>query len=393
MKGYIIVRCLKLENSAAATLVFDSLRTGFPTTTLECIYLGDFPEVLVELREKCSRENIEIHNWSHKFQTNDQVIQHLVETTNEDFVAIDSDVVFWKAVEWYKPTRMLAGRHIPKHIGPLEDNETQERLHTSLLYFTNLPALRKAILGATPSTQGRFTDFQPFKPVTVALNGVSMFFDSCSVLYHTIGGEAFGKDVLDCYDHLHYGSFHDEVLKLRPEWKDRYMGAFSHIESLKGAHKAQRIFWYQGAFREIQEHLASRIPESALTFILGYGKYVGYIDDLIDEPSNPKTVSETTSYAAKLFSSNYWTENSQYLRVIEQLVHVIYFSSLDWEKAPEAWKRRDARVLSHCGYYMILAVYLHETRDVEATKRLAAKLLELNHAEHLEDLTQLELFS
>lgn len=388
---FIITRCFDLACKESALLVFNTIRVGFPNWPITCIYLGDFDEIKSEIEDKCKIDNITFRDLSLSFQTNDEVIEWLVKNEQQDFLVCDSDMIFWKSLEFYQPINNLAGRHIPRYSCEFTNTLTEERLHTSLLYFSNLPQLRLDIENSFKQLfDGRFTPYNPYKPVITKFKGQSLFYDSCCILYHAIGGEAFGKDILDCYDHLHAGSFYKEIVNELKIPDKQWTGAFSHPESVKGSYRKQRVHWFKSAFKKLEENYTNKLSEDAQTFLYGFGKYVGLIDDLIDEPANAKLVSETTAYAARLFSSNYWTVNSRELLIVEQLVHVIYFTQLKWETDIEAWKRRDARVLNHCGYYLILAVFLLETRNVKLTEEFADILLEINHAEHLEDLTMEE---
>jgi len=388
---FIITRCTDLACKESAYLVFKTIRTGFPTANIHCIYLGDYSEVRQIVEDECVKLNVKFDLHEMRFQTNDQVIEWLVQQEQKDFVVVDSDCVFHSSLEWYNPIQLVAGRHIPEHVEDASGQAllTMERLHTSLMYFSRLPELRQKIGDSFEDfSGGRFAPYNVFRPVVTKQRGQSIFYDSCSILYGAIGGEAFGKDVLDCYDHLHAGSFYNKLVEAKPSLDvNLWQGAFSNPASLKGIHKKQRVYWYKSAFKSMEEKFCSRLSEDAIRFLHGYGNYVALIDDLIDEPNNPERVSKTTAAASKLFSSNFWTKYSYELRVIEQLVHVIYFSSLEWEKSSEAWKRRDARVLSHCGYHLIIAVFILETGDMDAAKEFALEMLEKNHIEHMEDLT------
>lgn len=387
---YIITRCTDLDLKASATLVFDSIRVGFPTWNIYCYYLGDFEEVEIEVKKKCKKYNIILYELSLK-KFNYEVISLLIDQSQNDFLVVDSDIVFWKNLEWYKPLKNLAGRHIPRYYESFVKGFSEERLHTSLLYFSNIPDLRKLIKESFDSKTD-FTPYNVFKPVVVKNNGTTLFYDSCSILYNAIGGEAFGKDVLECYDHLFCGSFHKEVAKDKPEMDKFFNSVFADHRQLRGIHRSQNKYWYQNFYREIDATFKELLPEDAQIFIINYVDYIELIDDLVDKDEKI-LVDKITERSLKLFSCNYWHKNSQYLRLIEQITHIIYFNSVNWENSNIAWKRREAKAMSHFGYLMPLAIFLFETNNYELTSKLALQLQERSHLTHMEDLTQKEYVS
>ena len=385
---FIITRCIDLSCRKSATLVFNTIRVGFPTFKVICAYLGDFKEVEDEIIDKCAKNNIEFT--TPRLETNNQVIEMLVNITNADFIVLDSDVVFHKNLEWYKPNKSLSGRYIPRQYESFLDVEVMDRLHTSLMYFTNIPEIREKIKSSfDQKCGGRFTPYNVFNPIILKHNGISIFYDSCCNLYHALGGEAFDSKVLECYDHLFCGSFYGEVQKEKPNLDKFFDSVFSDNKVIKGYYKKQNKYWYSTVFREIDIIFKERLSDEAQQFILSYVSYLEVIDDSIDNDDS-SLVDIITEKALKLFSSNYWTKNSIYLRIIEQITHVIYFNSVEWEKSNVAWKRRDAKAMSHFGYLMPLAIFLLETKNLNLTRELALKLQERSHLAHMEDLTHEE---
>src|SRR5438045_5048633 len=79
---FIIVRCLKLELRRTATLVFDTIRIGFPTFKISCHYLGDFQEVEDEVIDKCLKNDIQYIFGVGQFKYNGEVIEKLVNEEN-----------------------------------------------------------------------------------------------------------------------------------------------------------------------------------------------------------------------------------------------------------------------------------------------------------------------
>lgn len=145
---------------------------------------------------------------------------------------------------------------------------------------------------------------------------------------------------------------------------------------------------YEELLTEIESILAKN--QEAARFVVAYGEYIEMIDDCVDEPKDVELLNKMTATAQLLFSSNYWRRNADYLGLIEQTIHTVYFNVVEWEQSDEAWKRRDAKALSHVGYFMLFAILLLETRDPKLVQRLSLKFMERAHLMHIQDLSQEE---
>ena len=389
MNVFIMVRCTDIMCKAGALLVFDTIRVGYPTWKITCVYLGDYPDIQIEIEAKCKENNIAFtSNWP--CDTNDEVIELLVNSEQESFVVADSDMIFHKSLEWYQPRQALAGRFQPRYFESTNQTTTEERLHTSLLYF-EMPTVREDIARSYEQQPKPInTPYDVFSPFVYKYRGKTLFYDSCCSLYHAIGGEMFGKDVLECYDHLHGGSYFNIVSGnvTRDIWAELKIG-----KEIKGLHKLHNEYWYKHAYLETHEKIKNAIGEDAQRFLISYGRYVNMVDDVVDEEKSHDMIQQQVEMATRLFSSNYWLANAQYLRVVEQLVHVIYFTILGWESSNEAWKRRDARAINHCADFMIIAVMLLETNNPKFCIEIAKELMEKFHLAQLEDLTQEEMYA
>jgi len=143
-------------------------------------------------------------------------------------------------------------------------------------------------------------------------------------------------------------------------------------------------FKYQELFKKFDEVLGKK-PE-ALRFVIAYGRYIEVVDDLVDEPKNLTFIRNATEQAALLFTSNYWLANGRELILVERVIHMVYFASVKWETATELWKQRDAKVLSHAGYFMLFAILLLESGDQERCQEMLLEFMEKVHAEHYGDL-------
>ncbi len=142
---------------------------------------------------------------------------------------------------------------------------------------------------------------------------------------------------------------------------------------------------YSDMLQQIKDILEKN-PD-ALKFVLAYGEYIEMVDDIVDEPKDVELVDRCTALATDLFSSNYWLQNSRSLILVERVIHMTYFNVVKWEKSEEAWKRRDAKAMSHVGYMMLFAILLLETGDSQLVQSIAIQFMEKAHLEHISDLT------
>lgn len=232
---FIIVRCTKLVNKRAATLVFNTIRVGFPTFNIICAYLGDFLEVRQEIETKCHELGI-LFRFIPQFKTNDEVIANQVEASKNDdsFIFCDSDIIFWRSMEDYTPKETIAGAFIPKHFNRFTNCLNVARLHTSLFYVASTRALKQQMQQSfNPHCDKRFTPVNFFRPTVVFEAGAPILYDSCANLYQAIGGESFPNSILDCYTHLHCGSYVDETTETIPGLDKIHCKAFENPESVR----------------------------------------------------------------------------------------------------------------------------------------------------------------
>lgn len=212
---YVIARCINLENIQFSYMTLDTIRVAYPTSNICCIYLGDYFNAEEEIIKRCKQHKITFIDWSNKLldsKTNDAVIEKLFNDSTEDFIVCDSDIVFHKNMEWYKPVLGLAGMYIPAHHNDFIGGMIQSRLHTSLMYFKNIEYVKEILrLKFKQRVGGLFTPLNYFKPFVSFKDGNVFFYDSCTNLYQAIGGENFTKEVLDCYTHLYCGSYREEL--------------------------------------------------------------------------------------------------------------------------------------------------------------------------------------
>jgi hypothetical protein len=135
-------------------------------------------------------------------------------------------------------------------------------------------------------------------------------------------------------------------------------------------------------FNKLTQELLHDKPE-AFNFIVSYSMFLEVLDDHIDaDKPNTPTIETVVNMHTTIMSSNYWRANADKLYLVDQLIHLIYGVSNIWMTSTDDWKRIDARCLSHCGYFMRLAIILNE-RGMETARAFAPDFMERLHYRQL----------
>lgn len=249
MKVHILATCRKEELLPATTMVFKTLRTGFPTADVT-VWLNSLFPMFKDPRIVSAYESVDagVTTWS---TIHHEWILHLLDVETEPFWICDTDVVFWKSVEDWIPKVPMMGCFNPRFFDRFTNCETMSRLHTSLLYFD--PAAIKS------EVEKYFSQFSetPFNPrpnliypgffPSRWLGGIKNFFhDTCCLLYHAIGGNHFTDEMKDAYSHLFFGTISDLVAPHYPgeEMRQFAFRVFDNPELLRGAWRAQDA-WFK----------------------------------------------------------------------------------------------------------------------------------------------------
>jgi hypothetical protein len=215
---HILVTVRKTELLPAATLVFKTLRVGFPTSPI-FVWGNGLPMFLEDQVRAAARPTGATFN-NLKPTCHDHWIEQLVLNQAQPFWICDTDMVFFDECEWFfdgRDSDLFAGRFEPTWHEPWTDSVHVERLHTCLQWF-NPVALRAAMAGWLHSTVPQvFANAemplirQHFVPVR---GGKTLFYDSTAGLWHAGGGTKFTARQNGAFEHLHCGSYSDEVGKV-----------------------------------------------------------------------------------------------------------------------------------------------------------------------------------
>jgi hypothetical protein len=133
-------------------------------------------------------------------------------TEERPLVILDADVHFWKSCEDWKFNALMAGYYCPEMMNDWAQCRSVPRLHTSFLWFSDVPRLRQ-MLRWDDYPNDAYTPSDLFMPSVKYLNGERIFWDTCAGLYNMIGGAHFTQEHTDCYEHLNSAGFVEEMVK------------------------------------------------------------------------------------------------------------------------------------------------------------------------------------
>ena len=375
MNVHILATCRKSELLPYTTLVFETLRVGFPTAKIQVTINNISPEcghqAVVECCNKVDAKIDAANTIHHEF------IDKLIQTEQEPFWIVDGDVIFYGSFEDFQTDAPLAGWRIPEWQDEFSGAITRSRLHPSLMRIDPKQVREKwaAFEAGTPKTP--FTPVHnPAYPICLPLYGRMYFHDTMSLLYHAIGGQSFTDEQKDKYFHFHFGSISDIVL---PRISGHEKMAKAREEVMKN-HELGR-----GAWRFQEDYLASREPvfdgtesvvmptpdesksarewnsrickgdREAMEFNDLWYKYVHGIDDLIDTmvDGRPKMTQDQMIQlffnAAGLYNCTFFAKHRSLLFPIILSITNTYANSVSWEKSPFDRRRTMADVWRTCG--------------------------------------------
>lgn len=209
---------------SASTLVFRSIRTGFPTSEIHVWFNRPRHEPKSYYLDKINDVDAEIHF------TNDghpDWIEKLIETSSEPFWLCDPDVFFHGNIEQYDALLEdcpLVGRRIPAFNCPFTGYDTMSRIHTCLMRI-NPTRCRKQVgvfwesQICIPDFNGHFFGDLFVKPkIFLKQKSRVQFHDTCSELSSIVGGRDFSEcvsghelDINSLFDHLNCGTYSDII--------------------------------------------------------------------------------------------------------------------------------------------------------------------------------------
>lgn len=211
---HILATCRNPALIDATTLVFKTLRIGFPTANISVRANGFFPdlETNAQLIEATSRLWVGFALEKNPI-THGQWITELIEKNNEPFWICDTDIIFRSSVEsWFNESSrcLFAGRYEPEFFDPWTETRHVARIHPSLMWFNPVP-LREAMAkwpGKHPFLDTVEKNLIRWHWVPHATRRTELY-DTCAGLHQAFGGVPFTEEQNRAYDHLFAGTYSD----------------------------------------------------------------------------------------------------------------------------------------------------------------------------------------
>ena len=247
-KVFILTYCRKPELLYGTTLIFKTLRAGFPTAEVNVVDNNSVQVVRPVLRDLAEKNGCNYFQLDGPGATSHPMFirRTVFGETEGTVIFLDPDILLWEDCENWSFNRLMAGRLIPKFRDEFSGCITMSRLHTSFLWIEDVGQLRQRI----QTIKSRYFDYNPFSPY-VFKSGLDWYrFDTGANLYSSIKEDVFcfGEKELNSYDHLFCGSHIDLVINSLDE-KSRENFVWSHgcaaddYKQLKGIWKQQEVFF------------------------------------------------------------------------------------------------------------------------------------------------------
>lgn len=383
---YILTSCRRIDLLYGSTLVFDSLRRGFPSARVTVVDNGSIEEGREEIRRRAKDAGC-------LFVSSRSAVEHgafLEETLaahrddDSPLVFLDPDVVFWESVEaWSFPREtLLAGRYVPtlaRH-GAIEI----PRLHSSFLVIPSPRRLWRRL----EELSSVVWDFHPFRAASYVEKGRLRHVDTGAALYSLLSEtdpaacSSFEERHLAAYEHLSCGTSIDLAEKcLSPkalgELQRAHALARSDVGKLRGLWRDQERSWKESereaaallrgepALLELTEKEAllkwTKGNEDAARFLYLVAKGSQEADDLVDldglSPfSRSEVVTRLLSRSFSLEENAFYRDNFERLQPILKLSLVLYDASNDWSFSAKKETRLFGFVNREAAELVVLAV-------------------------------------
>lgn len=247
---YILTWCKRIELLYGTTLVFHTLRAGFPSAPLHVVDAASLVSVQGDIRSQAESCGAQFVQLDRRVELSFFIEQVLAQQSEGSAVFVDPDVCFWEPVEKWEFSSLAAGRFIPRHHCEFSGCVSEPRLHTSLFWIPDVARLRTTIARIRESRRY----FEPFRNMMLRMDHRWVYFDTGAGLYGACRDQmdSFDTHHLNSYDHLFAGTYADSVLsKLASEmgavYRDIHLKAQRDYRLIKGCWRQQ-----EGYFRNRQ---------------------------------------------------------------------------------------------------------------------------------------------
>lgn len=250
---HILASCRNLNLVDATLVVFKTIRVGFPNAEI-IVWLNPMhmEAKLLTINAARSVGATVCDSGIYKPMRHDEWIEWIFGERIAPFWICDTDMAFFGQCEgWFAQNTLMAGRYIPAFRDPFSKTIHRDRLHTCLMWL-NPEEIRSALQNWSrrfpESWMAPKVEFfrQTYWPTR---NKETEFGDSCSGLWHTIGGTPFSVELNTCFEHLNCGTYSDLIGKSLggESWMDGHRRFCSDPLSVRGIQLAQAEFYRKHA--------------------------------------------------------------------------------------------------------------------------------------------------
>lgn len=223
MNCHLLITVLNPAKLDMATLVFRTIKTGFPTASVTVYSNGcNSSEANGVIQHAAMASGAVACQQLNATPSHGEWIEWMIAREHAPFWIVDADTVFFDRVEhWFDGSNALfAGRYEPEFWESWTKTVHVARLHPSMMWINPVP-MRAAMRG-WPGKHEFFDSVQKelirWHWVPVAAGGGALqpdkwqavrinFYDTCAGLHHALGGLPFTDAQNAAYEHLFCGSY------------------------------------------------------------------------------------------------------------------------------------------------------------------------------------------
>lgn len=266
IKVYILTRCADINNLWASTMIFKTLRTGFPTAKVYVYDNCSCDEARKEIEAAARESSCDFAGLTEPIEESD-FLRETISKESGQVVFLDTDIYFWDNCEEYTAEALVSGRYIPEYIDDIYNAIMYSRLHSSFLWIKDAKKLNEKISKLNET----YPDLDPFNSYRIADNDLWYQYDIAARLYSVLDKDnfsSFDSDMLSKYESLYMGAkfflleqkdhfSKSELYGLIEEWHDLYK---EEPEQIKGMQSAQdNYFKYTSPKNEAVKVMLYRI--------------------------------------------------------------------------------------------------------------------------------------
>lgn len=255
---FILTHCRSEETLASATLVFKTLRVGFPSADVTALINAECgvrsAEVARKIGAAAAAAKCQPVDYAKNAGSDGPFIEFMVKTEQRPFWVCHPDVVFFDEVEhWFNERDGIAfaGRLEPEFWCEWTCSLHSERIHPGLMYIN--PVRLRERMRMWPGQHAFFNSvgYEWFKWHWVKQRGELLRFnDVCAGLWQAVGeyhGTVFDEQQNAAFEHLHCGSYIDLIAPaMGPEWRtapEAHAAICKQPELARGLREKQMV-WY-----------------------------------------------------------------------------------------------------------------------------------------------------